>query len=260
MRQKPQGGRVNELKREERSRTREPSNDHHHSSSSHGYDQGRGRSKEASSYGDHERNMSRSPGKALEASPKSRERFEERSAKSRAKDVHSSSGSSTPMSFVSKNNSRSRKDSSSSSAYTTRSPLEMDQRSSPRQKDPKRSFEAKTPKRSLLGKDKKRWSFENDPRGSQTSLEDLTRGSRLVAHSSKELLTGLAAAAEEAEEVTPAPSLMPSLDLNHFRRTRDFGDFQILSDSPVAAAASPAAAAAAASSRQRRNLDEGYPV
>ena len=67
-----------------------------------------------------------------------------------------------------------------------------------------------------------------------SSLQDLTRNSRLLAHSSTDLLNEMIGSEVEGTTTTTTTSTEEDpLDLVHFRRTRDFGDFQILTNSPV---------------------------
>lgn len=66
----------------------------------------------------------------------------------------------------------------------------------------------------------------NDLQSNLTDLSKLTRQSRELAHSTENVFHG-----DPMESITSSSGLS-TLNMGHFRKTRDFGDFQILTDSP----------------------------
>lgn len=77
-----------------------------------------------------------------------------------------------------------------------------------------------------------------EPRKTSTDLGNLTRASRLLAHSSTNLNEIVGAPPSNTDSSTTSSSYYSNdprdhLDLQNFRPTRDFGDFQILTNSPT---------------------------
>ncbi len=106
------------------------------------------------------------------------------------------------------------------------------------------------------------YSVNHPSSTSSSSLHDLTKTSRQLAHASStdllnhELLANATSSSPTSSSSAAAAAAAATaggnaLDLDNFRRTRDFGDFQILTNSP-AAVAQPAPA--------KRGLVEGFPV
>ncbi len=69
---------------------------------------------------------------------------------------------------------------------------------------------------------------------SASSLYDLTYNSRQLAHaSSSDILNHALLTPQHDSSSSAGVSAVPIVDQDHFRRTRDFGDFQILTNSPA---------------------------
>lgn len=71
-------------------------------------------------------------------------------------------------------------------------------------------------------------SKKSNMESSLTDLQHLTRSSRSLAHSSTNLLEMF----ESSSTTTTTDNGEMSLDLHNFKKTKDFGDFQILTNSP----------------------------
>jgi hypothetical protein len=76
-----------------------------------------------------------------------------------------------------------------------------------------------------------------NPGSISTDLSQLTESSRFLAHSIEDLLTeeqlaNVSFETDTSSKQTPKYEDDDQLDLRSFRKTQDFGDFQILTDSP----------------------------